>query len=217
MLGPLDLTLDMPGITVVMGPNGAGKTTLLRALHGLDKLHAGTVVSAQPTFLARRQQAFVFQTPILLRRSVEANLRYPLLVRKMSRLTIDKAVETGAEQVGLTHALNRPAHLLSAGERQKLALARALITSPELLFLDEPCANLDGRTIRDIEDLLRRSKDQGMQLLLATHDMGQARRLATNVIFLLNGRIHETGPAISVLADPKTEELSAFLKGEIVE
>lgn len=217
LLGPLDLTLGATGVTVVLGPNGAGKTTLLKALHGLERLNAGTVKWSIAPEAARARQAYVFQTPILLRRTVHANLAYPLALAGVSTMQANKAIEDWATRCGLHRMLERPASRLSGGEKQKLALARALIAAPDLLFLDEPCTNLDGRSTREIEALLLAAHSTGTRIILATHDLGQARRLADEVLFLKDGKIHESGPAETCFATPQTEALRAFLQGDIVE
>ncbi len=212
LLGPIDLTLDGAGITVVMGPNGSGKTTLLRALHGIERLSGGTIYWACPAAEAHRHQSFVFQTPILLRRTVAGNLRYPLdLIRAPDRTAL---VADWAARAGLSDKLQLLAARLSGGERQKLALARALITAPKVLFLDEPCASLDGAATRAIEALLQDAAQSGTRIVIATHDMGQARRLASDAIFLVGGKIAEIGPGI--LSKPETPALQAFLRGDIL-
>lgn len=217
LLGPVDLTLNPSGTTAVIGPNGSGKTTFLRLLHGTARLHQGSVTWALPRDEVRARQAFVFQRPILLRRSVAENMAYPMELRGMPRAQIASACEDWAARVGLTDLMHRPAQSLSGGEQQKLALARALITDPDVLFLDEPCAALDGRATREIEAILAEAEANGARLFLATHDMGQARRMGSDVIFLLKGQVHETGSAPEVFAGPKTTEMRAFLQGDIVE
>lgn len=217
LVGPLDLVLDAPGITMVIGPNGAGKTSLLRMLHGIARLGSGSIRWACDDTEARRRQAFVFQSPIIMRRSVLGNLAYPLRLTGLSRAEAYAKATQAALEVGLQKMLDRPAPFLSGGERQKLALARALITAPDLLFLDEPCASLDGRATREIETILTRTAAAGTGLIMSTHDMGQARRLATDVLFLLNGQIHERGTAECFFTQPTTAQARAFLKGDIVE
>ncbi|GGE48660.1 ABC transporter ATP-binding protein [Actibacterium pelagium] len=217
LIGPVDLTLGKGGVTIVVGPNGSGKTTLLRMLHGLERLADGTLDWAVPVEAARKRQAFVFQSPILMRRSVRDNLAYPLQLTGTSRSEARQTAEEWARRVGLSDALTRQAMVLSGGERQKLALARALIRDPEMVFLDEPCASLDGRATREIEEILTRAAASGTRLVMSTHDMGQARRLADDVIFMLHGKVHEIGPAAKVLEMPETAQLRAFIKGDIVE
>lgn len=217
LVGPVDLELQSKGVTIVIGPNGAGKTSLLRMMHGIARLGGGSIRWACPPAEARAHQAFVFQHPIMMRRSVLGNLAYPLRLAGQSRAVARDRAAQAADQVGLGDMLDRPAPHLSGGERQKLALARALITQPELLFLDEPCASLDGRATREIEEILTRAAAAGTRLIMSTHDMGQARRLATEVLFLLNGNIHEHSPADAFFGGQASIQAKAFLNGDIVE
>lgn len=217
LVGKIDLTLGGDGVTIVIGPNGSGKTTLLRMLHGLARLHSGEIEWAFPIEKARQKQAFVFQSPVMMRRSVRDNIAYALKVGGASRKEARNRSEDWAARVGLGDALNRQATVLSGGERQKLALARALIREPEVLFLDEPCASLDGRATREIEAILTEAVAGGTRLIMSTHDMGQARRLATDVVFMLNGRVHEFAVAEQFFEQPDTEQGHAFLRGDIVE
>lgn len=217
LAGPLDLRLEGLPACVVIGPNGSGKTSLLRLLHGTARRTGGWITWAQPLEEVRRQQAFVFQRPVMLRRTVAENLVYPLIMRGARRAAAWRQAQIWAERVGLAPMLQQPAPALSGGEQQKLALARALITGPKLLFLDEPCASLDGRAIREIEAILQEAKAQGTRLILATHDMGQARRLANEVLFMLHGMVHDRGQAPDFFDRPKTSAARAFLRGDIVD
>ena len=217
LVGPVDLHLDPDGVTVVIGPNGAGKTSLLRILHGIGRLSGGQLSWRCEEAAARSRQSFVFQSPVMLRRSVRENLVYPLRIRGVSRReAIARAVDW-ATRVGLSETLNRQATRLSGGERQKLALARAMISEPEVLFLDEPCAALDGRATREIEEILGSIVASGTRLIMASHNMGQVRRLATEVVFILSGRVHEFSDVQKFFEGPETEEARAFLRGDIVE
>lgn len=217
LLGPVDLDWDGQGACVVIGPNGSGKTTLLRVLHGLARLHAGRIDWACARETARAAQAFVFQRPVLLRRSVQGNIAYPLHLRGTPKRQAAAEARAWAERVGLGDMLARSAASLSGGEQQKLALARALIGAPELVFLDEPCAALDGRATREIETILQGAQAAGCRLMLTTHDMGQARRLAAQVIFMHAGRVIEHGLAARFFAAPQSPQARAFLNGDIVE
>lgn len=217
LVGPIDLTLEGHGTTMLIGPNGAGKTSFLRMLHGIARLGSGSVTWACDDVTAQSKQAFVFQSPIMMRRSVLANLTYPLKLRGVPRTEAQLQASMVAQEVGLGAMLDRPAPFLSGGEQQKLALARALITKPDLLFLDEPCASLDGRATREIEEILIRAAGAGTRLIMSTHDMGQARRLGTEVLFLLKGTLHERADATQFFTQPNTPEALAFLKGDIVE
>jgi len=148
VLGPIDLDLSGGGFTVVLGPNGARKTTFLRVLHGVERITSGSVTWSEPAKTAQQGQAYVFQSPIMLRRSVRANLAYPLQLLGLPKTEIAARVVHWAARIGLSAAMDFPAPRLSGGEQQKLALARALIRLPDTLFLDEPCANLDGLSTR---------------------------------------------------------------------
>ena len=217
IIGPVNLTVGGQGVTVVLGPNGAGKTTLLRTMHGVERVSRGQVAWGCSRSEADLRQSFVFQQPILLRRSALENVVYPVRLRGADKASAkSKAIEM-LDMVGLEDAATRPAHGLSGGERQKLALARALATGPEVLFLDEPTASLDGRSTREIETVLANARAAGVCLIMATHDLGQARRLADEVLFLYHGRIHESGPADAFFDQPQTVEAKAFLKGDILE
>jgi len=215
ILGPISWVLAGAGITVVLGPNGSGKTSFLRAMHGLERINHGDLQWAAPMSLVRAKQSFVFQTPILMRRSVVECIAYPLLLDGVPRGQALIQASDAATEVGLGAVLNQPAQVLSGGEKQKLALARALIRVPEVLFLDEPCANLDGRSTRDIEAILAVARDAGTRIVMSTHNLGQARRLADDILFLYNGQLVEAGPN-SILETPTTPELAAYLNGDLL-
>ena len=217
LVGPVDLTLEGQGVSMVIGPNGAGKTSFLKMLHGIVRLSAGTITWACETPLAQQKQAFVFQTPVVLRRTVLENLMYPLRLAKVPRAEARERAQDWVARIGLAEAEGRQATVLSGGERQKLALARALIRKPEVLFLDEPCASLDGRAMREIETILQDTMANGTRIIMSTHDMGQARRLASEVIFVLHGKLHEFGPADKFFDHPETPQAQAFLNGDIVD
>ena len=217
ILGPVSYDLNPAGITIVLGPNGAGKTTFLKVLHGVERLSSGRMTWSVSDEEARASQAYVFQSPIMLRRTVRRNLAYPLQLKGTPKVEISKRVESWAQKIGLADALDISAPRLSGGEQQKLALARALIREPKVVFLDEPCANLDGRSTREIEALLIKANEAGTRIIMTTHHIGQAKRLAEHVIFLLDGKIHDTGVAPSFFTSPRTAEARSFLAGDIVE
>lgn len=216
LIGPIDFDLGHEGMTIIIGPNGSGKTTLLRVMHGVERISDGEVSWSVPEIQARQFQSYVFQTPIMLRRSVAENLRYPLRLLGKSRGACDTLVADWVERIGLQDRVKLPAARLSGGEKQKLALARALIRNPQVLFLDEPCANLDGASTRDIERLLQEALKMGTRVVMTTHDMGQAKRLADDAVFMLHGSICETGPAAQFFAAPKTDHLKSFFRGDII-
>ena len=213
VIGPTDLVLQPDGPTIIIGPNGSGKTTLLRVMHGIERVTSGTVTwqHNDPS-----QHAFVFQSPIVLRRSVYENLAYPLRLIQTPKPEVAQAVDHWLERIGLADMRHSPALRLSGGERQKLAIARALVRKPQVLFLDEPCANLDGHATREIEEMLQEASAAGTRLVMSTHDMGQARRLARDIVFMLGGKVHDVGDAETLFTSPANKELSAFLRGDIV-
>jgi len=214
----IDLTLQPGATTAVMGPNGAGKSLLLRLLHGLLKPTHGEILWAgRPTsHETARRQAMVFQRPVLLRRSVAANIRYALDVHGVVPPERTRRLEAMLRIARLEHLSERPARVLSGGEQQRLALARALSTAPEILFLDEPTASLDPASTLAIEELLRQAHAGGTKLVLVTHDLGQARRLAHEVVFMHRGRIAEHTEKHCFFAGPASEPAQAFVEGRVV-
>ncbi|MFY0597995.1 MAG: ATP-binding cassette domain-containing protein [Cognatishimia sp.] len=217
ILQGVSVTLAAQGLTIVMGPNGAGKSTLLKTLHGMERLIAGQISWSQPNATAQDRQAFVFQNPTLMRRTVLDNVAYPLTLKGIPKSKARDIAAGWLDKVHLTKALNQRASDLSGGERQKMALVRALIREPELLFLDEPCANLDGRATRELEEMLQATNAAGTRVIMATHDLGQAKRLATDVLFLHQGRLLEHTPAEVFFNTPQSPQAQAFLNGDIVE
>jgi tungstate transport system ATP-binding protein len=218
LIAGIDLRLR-PGMrTVVMGPNGSGKSLLLRLLHGLLAPSAGVVLwNGRPADDAmRRRQAMVFQRPVLLRRSALGNLQHALRARGLPRHERQRRAAQALEQAQLTSIAHTPARLLSGGEQQRLALARALALAPEVLFLDEPTANLDPASTLAIERLIQGAHDRGTKIVLVTHDAGQARRLADEIVFLCDGRIEDQAPADAFFDAPGTSRARAFLDGRIV-
>lgn len=216
IIGPVSLTLDGVGCSILMGPNGSGKTTLLRLMHGLEKAKKGNVRWQGNKSEIYQKQSFVFQTPVVMRRSVAENIAYPLTVRGLSWKDALKEAAFWIEEVGLKDSRQKEARVLSGGEKQKLAMARALISRPEVLFLDEPSTNLDGASTFEIESLIVKAQNNGTRIVMATHDFGQARRLATDIIFMYHGSIHEHAINGDFFSGPKTEEAKAFIRGDIL-
>jgi tungstate transport system ATP-binding protein len=212
----LDITVNGGGISVVMGPNGAGKSVLLRLLTGLLSPDAGTVNwgGHQPDRLRAPLVGMVFQKPVLLRRSALANVRYVL--KRGNRAERNKRAGEALARAGLGHLADVPARLLSGGEQQRLALARALAPEPEVLLLDEPCANLDPAATAAIEALILDARVRGTRILLITHDIAQAKRLADDITFLHEGRVVEQGPAVSFFETPASKAGRAYLEGRLL-
>ena len=217
ILGPINLQIDKGDIAVILGPNGSGKTSLLKALHGILKLKMGTLKWSCLKTESIGKQMFVFQTPIMLRRSVFENLTYPLLLRKTPKAQANHRAAQWLDRIDLRTLMHVPATRLSGGEKQKLALARALITEPEMLFLDEPCASLDGKTTFEIESLLQNCVAGGTTIMMSTHDLGQAKRLAKNIYFLNKGTLESVQPAKNFFVKPLSQNAAKFIAGDIVE
>tara|TARA_B100000242_G_scaffold62789_1_gene38282 strand:+ start:1850 stop:2554 length:705 start_codon:yes stop_codon:yes gene_type:complete len=216
LIGPINLEIEQNGISILLGANGSGKTTLLEALHGLRKLSAGKVEWNISNSQAAAEQAFVFQSPIMLRRTVAENLAFPLKVRRLSKLTTTTEVMMWAKKIGLEDKIKQQAMLLSGGEMQAIAVARALITKPKMLFLDEPTASLDGATKKAIEDILISASSNGTKILMSTHDLGQLKRLARDIIFLHNGIVEAHCSKEEFLTKPPSKAAKQFLAGDIV-
>ena len=216
LIGPINLEIEQNGISILLGANGSGKTTLLEALHGLRKLSAGKVEWNISNSQAAAEQAFVFQSPIMLRRTVAENLAFPLKVRRLSKLTTTTEVMMWAKKIGLEDKIKQQAMLLSGGEMQAIAVARALITKPKMLFLDEPTASLDGATKKAIEDILISASSNGTKILMSTHDLGQLKRLARDIIFLHNGIVEAHCSKEDFLTKPASKAAKQFLAGDIV-
>lgn len=216
LLGPVDLELDGENRVVVLGPNGAGKSLLLRLAHGLIAPSSGSVAWEEPDPRRQRsRQAMVFDRAVLLRRSARANVEYALALRGMAAAERGARTDEVLEQTGLLDLANRAARALSAGEQQRLALARAWALRPEILFLDEPTASLDPAAARRVEQLILQIREAGTAIILTTHDLGLARRIAEEVVFLYRGRVLEHAAASAFFEAPATREARAFLQGDL--
>jgi tungstate transport system ATP-binding protein len=211
-----DISLEIaPGTpTVLVGPNGAGKSTLIRLAMGLLAPTAGRITWGGRAESDGARRAMVFQRPVMLRRSAAGNVGYAL---RAAGLPAERgSIAALLERVGLAHLAERPARRLSGGEQQRLALARALARSPEVLFLDEPTANLDPAATKAVEDILRDVSRTGVKIVIATHDLGEAHRLGGETVFMLRGRVHECAPAETFFTRPATPEAAAFMRGDLV-
>lgn len=210
------ITLDIhPGKpTLLLGPNGSGKTTLLKLGMELLRPSAGYLTFAGQSNGVGTRRALVFQKPVMLRRSVAANVSFALAAAR--RPTEPNVVSHLLDQVGLAGFAHRPARRLSSGEQQRLALARALARDPEVLFLDEPTASLDPAATKGVEEIIARIAGAGVKIVMATHDLGQARRLAGDVMFLVGGRLIEHNLAPNFFVSPSTDKARAFLAGDLV-
>ncbi len=215
LINGISCQINAKGISVVMGPNGAGKSLFMRCLHGLATPNSGRILYAGKPLSTdiQKKQSMVFQSPTILRRTVLANMLFVARLRGQS--TLKTSMECLA-QVQLEHLAQHPARLLSGGEKQRLALARALITKPTILFLDEATSNLDPTSIETIEKNLQLVDQQGTKIILVTHDIGQAKRLASDVLFLNRGILTEHSLASSFFKNPQSAAAKSYLAGQLV-
>ena len=215
ILDKINCKIKSNSITAVLGPNGAGKSIFLQTINGLVSIQSGrlTFNSMQNNQEIREQQAMVFQTPVLLRRTVMANMQF---VSNLRNKKSNQLLKNLLDKVGLEGYEEKPARLLSGGEKQRLSMARALIVNPSLLLLDEPTANLDPYSLNLIEDLVLEENSIGKTVIFTTHDMSQAKRLATDVIFLNKGKVLEQTVSKTFFKKPKTFEAQKYINGEIL-
>ncbi|HEY7665555.1 MAG TPA: ATP-binding cassette domain-containing protein [Xanthobacteraceae bacterium] len=216
ILDRVSLALAAGPPTVLIGPNGAGKTTLLRLVMGLVTQACGRVTWGSREHAAGTHRAIVFQRPTMLRRSAGGNIRYALAAAGVARAKRASRLDELATLVGLAGLRERPARKLSGGEQQRLALARALAKQPEILLLDEPTASLDPAATKAMEDVIRAVAARGIKVVMSTHDLGEAKRLAGEIVFMHRGRVLESGPAAAFFDAPRSEEARRFIAGELL-
>ena len=216
ILDRVSLTIAPGAPTLIVGPNGAGKTSLLRLCMGLDLPSSGRISWGGRDNRKPLRRAILFQRPVMLRRSAAANVAYALAQAGTPRHQRAGRVAALLARVGLADLARRPARRLSGGEQQRLALARALARDPEILLLDEPTANLDPAATRGVEEIVLMAAQSGIKIVMASHDLGQVRRLAGDVVFLVRGALCEQGEAQDFLDSPSTPEAAAFLRGDLV-
>jgi tungstate transport system ATP-binding protein len=211
---------DEPAKTFIIGPNGAGKTLFLKLCHGLIQPDEGEVrwygPAANDGAMIKRRQAMVFQRPVLLRRTAWENIDFVLKIRGVTRAErADRCAEL-LQQTGLGRHASTQAQALSFGEQQRLALARALAPDPEILFLDEPTASLDPASAHLVEDLIDQAVTSGKKIVMSSHDLGQAKRLADEIIFIHRGRIKERAAAPAFFNGPENDLARDFLEGKLL-
>lgn len=221
VLNIADLSIQSGEILALVGPSGAGKSTLLRLLNFLEFADEGQLIFDQQVvtpdlpLAQRRRVTMVFQSPALLKRSVLGNLKYGLQLRGE---TASKAeLLAHLDQVGLADLAQQPATKLSAGEAQRLALARALVVKPDVLLLDEPTANLDPYNVGLIEDILQKNNAaRGTTVVLITHNVFQAQRIAQRTGLLVNGKLVEIAPTALFFEAPVEQATRDFVAGKLV-
>ena len=202
--------------TILIGPNGSGKTTLLKIAMGLLAPSSGQVTWAGRGLDPPLRRGFVFQRPTMLRRSAAGNIRYALKAARLPRNLLDARVDELLNLVGLAGLGGRPARRMSGGEQQHLALARALARNPAVLFLDEPTASLDPAATKAFEDVIQTIVARGLKVVMSTHDLGEARRLAGEIVMLHKGRVIEAASASAFFDAPQSAEARKFLSGDLL-
>jgi len=229
LLKDVEFTLEAGRISVLLGPNGAGKSLLLRLLMGLIEPDSGSIQwngkcngewGGQPNGQAhdnlRPALGMVLQKPVMLRRSVLANVEFALARIGMAGVARREAAEKALKQAGLLALARQPATRLSGGEARRLAIVRAWSQQPRVLLLDEPCANLDPHSTARVEELIQHIHSGHTRVILSTHDLGQARRLAEEVLFMADGRLLEHAPADTFFDRPASTQARDFLNGRLV-
>ena len=206
---------------LILGANGAGKSVLLRIMHGLLPISAGRVTTAcgKPIndLSLRRYDAMLFQHPVMLRQTALDNVLYGIYANEHADISVadsERAAQMALDAVGLSAISHQPARVLSGGEQQRVAFARVLARQPELLYLDEPTASLDPQSARQIEVLVGLAHERGATIVMTTHSLAQARRLADDIAFLHEGKLAEFTPAKEFFSQPRSTVASAFLSGE---
>ena len=216
ILDHVTLTFAAGAPTVLIGPNGSGKTSLMRVAMGLVRPTSGRVTFGGRSDVPPLRRGIVFQRPVMLRRSAIGNLRYALAAAGVPRAERGKRADELLALVGLSGLGERPARRMSGGEQQRLAIARALAKEPEILFLDEPTASLDPAATKATEDIIRAIAARGIKIVMATHNLGEARRLAGEIVLMHRGCIVEIADTTMFFNAPKTDAARRFVSGELL-
>jgi tungstate transport system ATP-binding protein len=220
-----DLEIETGKITAIIGPSGAGKTTLLSLINGVERPDEGKIIfegeelsaTSEYSKEAIKRMAMVFQKPVMFNTTVYKNIVYGLKVRKIEAEQIKRRLSEAATWMGLGDLLDQKAITLSGGEAGRVSVARAMIIRPDLILMDEPTANLDPANVSIIEDMIIKAcEEYGATVIIVTHNMFQARRLAHNIVFMLNGEIVETDSASKIFESPKDNRTQAFISGNMV-
>ncbi len=217
LLHPVSLDIESKGVTVILGSNGAGKSLFLHMCHGMLEGHSGQISwDGFPAAQSRNRRGFMFQHPTVLRRSVFANVEFALSAQGVPRSEHAQRVADVLEQARLSHKAKTPAAALSGGEIRRMGLARALVTGPEVVLMDEPAAGLDPASSLALEQMVAAITANGTGILMVSHDLAQARRLADWVLFFDNGKLVESVEAEKFFTEHATEAASAYLEGRLL-
>ena len=225
ILKNIDLSVDTGEAAVILGPSGAGKTTLLRCLNFLETPDEGTLyfegkahemnhMSRSEIREYRLQTAFVFQNfNLFLNKTALQNVTEGLVIaRGMDKAQAEKTGLESLERVGLLSHRDHYPHQLSGGQQQRVAIARALAAGPKIIFFDEPTSALDPELTGEVLAVMRNLADEGMTMLIVTHEIEFARTVSNKIIFMENGEVVESGPTAKIFSDPEKERTAVFLK-----
>ncbi len=217
LLNDISINLNSKNITIILGPNGAGKSLLLRTAHGLEAPTKGELTwNGKVPFPQDSWRSYIFQKPVLLRRSVRANLEYVLSLHNVGKQDYSSKINQVLEQTGLSQLADRNARVLSGGEQQRLNIARALVLNPDIILLDEPTAELDPGGTANIERLIISIAEQNTKVLMSTHDLGQAKRLASDILFLHQGKLIEHTDSKTFFKQAQTQTAQDFIAGKLL-
>ena len=225
VLRGVDLTVEKGDVVAILGPSGSGKTTLLRCMNFLETAGSGTMrfdgkmfemarASRKDIAWLRKRTAFVFQSYNLFRnKTTLQNVTEGLIVaRKMPRAEAEAIAWRALEKVGMSDRGAHYPHQLSGGQQQRVAIARAIAADPEIIFFDEPTSALDPELTGEVLAVMRQLAEEGMTMLVVTHEMGFARNVSSQVIFMENGVVVEAGTSAQMFGSPRQARTRAFLQ-----
>lgn len=225
VLKGIDLSVSQGDVVAILGPSGSGKTTFLRCLNFLEKADSGTLVFDDVSYdlhdatkkdiaAVRQKTAFVFQNyNLFLNKTALENVTQGLIYgSKMNRHDAVEIAKMELERVGMSDKLDRYPNQLSGGQQQRVAIARGLANNPEIIFFDEPTSALDPELIGEVLQVMRQLAEEGMTMLVVTHEMEFARNVSNHVVFMDDGAIIESGPSKEFFAAPKMERSRDFIR-----
>jgi tungstate transport system ATP-binding protein len=213
LLKEISFNVKKNNILSIVGPNGSGKTSLLKALHGIYKLSSGSISWGDCSINEiKKMQAMIFQNPLLLKRSVKDNITYVLKIRNNTKSEILNKTNEALNLCNINELQNQQAHTLSGGEKQKLAIARAWVLDPNILFLDEPTLNLDPPSVYEIEELIINMHAKNTFVIFSSHDLRQVRKLSKEIVFLYDGKLIEKTKSKKFFESAESDLAKSFLQ-----
>ena len=216
LIDAINLEVSSHGLTIILGHNGSGKSLLLKLLHGVIKPNSGEINWNQYKPLTNQYwRTFLLQRPTFFNRSVIYNIAFVLQIAGIPKQEHQERCEQALEICGLKEISHRKTHLLSGGEMQKLSLARAWVLHPSVILLDEPTVALDPPSVLGFESIIQNFKQTGTKVIMTTHDLSQAKRLADEIVFIDRGKILEQSEADQFFAGPASSQAQKFISGKL--